>query len=62
MPLGTLKVASRLQYWICENAKSARAYLKRVNEIVPLGHALQSLQAQVSTAHTTGAQLNLALS
>lgn len=46
MPLGTLRVASRLHYWICENAKSARAYLKRVNEIVPLGHALQSLQMQ----------------
>ncbi|MDO8249726.1 MAG: ribosomal RNA small subunit methyltransferase I, partial [Rhodoferax sp.] len=28
MPWGTLTVASKLQYWICENAKSARAYLK----------------------------------
>lgn len=43
MPLQTLAVASRLQYWICENAKSARAYLKRVGEIQPLHHRLQSL-------------------
>lgn len=46
MPRGTLKVASQLQYWICENAKSARAYLKRVNDIVPLRSALQTLHFQ----------------
>jgi 16S rRNA (cytidine1402-2'-O)-methyltransferase len=43
MPEGTLSVASRLQYWVCENAKSTRAYLKRVNEIIPLSHSLQTL-------------------
>ena len=46
MPWGTLTVASRLQYWVCENAKSARAYLKRVNEIVPLRSPLQTLNIQ----------------
>ena len=46
MPWGTLTVASRLQYWVCENAKSARAYLKRVNEIVPLRGPLQTLNIQ----------------
>ncbi|MDO8449820.1 MAG: SAM-dependent methyltransferase [Rhodoferax sp.] len=46
MPLGTLTVAARLQYWVCENAKSARAYLKRVNEIVPLSSPLQALHIQ----------------
>ena len=46
MPRGTLSVASRLQYWVCENAKSARAYLKRVNEIVPLRSPLQTLNIQ----------------
>ncbi len=46
MPWGTLTVASRLQYWVCENAKSTRAYLKRVNEITPLGCTLQALQIQ----------------
>lgn len=44
MPWSTLLVAARLSCWICENAKSTRAYLKRVNELEPLTHALQSLQ------------------
>ena len=46
MPWGTLTVAARLQYWVCENAKSARAYLKRVHEITPLSSALQALHLQ----------------
>ena len=46
MPLATLQVAARLSSWICENAKSTRAYLKRVNELQPLAQALQSLQIQ----------------
>lgn len=46
MPLGTLRVAASLHYWICENAKSTRAYLKRINEISPLDSALQALQIQ----------------
>lgn len=46
MPQGTLAIASRLQHWVCENAKSARAYLKRVNEITPLDHPLQALHFQ----------------
>lgn len=46
MPWGTLTVAAQLQYWICENAKSARAYLKRVNEITPLSSPLQALHIQ----------------
>ncbi|WP_332776173.1 SAM-dependent methyltransferase [Polaromonas sp.] len=46
MPLGTLQLAARLSCWICENAKSTRAYLKRINELQPLTHALQSLQIQ----------------
>ena len=32
MPVGTLAAAARLTHWICENAKSARAYLKRIDE------------------------------
>lgn len=46
LPLGTLQVAARLQHWVCENAKSARAYLKRVNDITPLACPIQSLQLQ----------------
>lgn len=46
LPLATLQVAARLQHWICENAKSTRAYLKRVGELQPLRHVLQTLQIQ----------------
>jgi len=42
MPQGTLAVAARLTHWICENAKSARAYLKRVDALVPLALPLQA--------------------
>lgn len=46
MPHGTLKVAARLHYWVCENAKSTRAYLKRVNDIIALSSPVQTLQIQ----------------
>ena len=44
MPLGTLRVAAQLSHWICENAKSTRAYLKRVDALVPLTTPIQSQQ------------------
>lgn len=43
MPHGTLQVAARLSHWICENARSTRAYLKRVDALLPLAQPLQSL-------------------
>lgn len=44
MPLGTLQAAARLGCWICENAKSTRAYLKRINELTPLATPVQLQQ------------------
>lgn len=44
MPLGTLQTAANLRHWVCENAKSARAYLKRIHEITPLCCSLQEMQ------------------
>lgn len=44
LPQGTLQVASRLTHWICENAKSTRAYLKRVDALLPLAAPLQAQQ------------------
>ncbi|HSV34382.1 MAG TPA: SAM-dependent methyltransferase [Ramlibacter sp.] len=41
MPDGTLRATASITHWICENAKSARAYLKRVGEIHPLARAIQ---------------------
>lgn len=46
IPTGTLQVAARLCCWICENAKSTRAYLKRINELHPLSTPVQALQIQ----------------
>eukprot|EP01041_Mallomonas_annulata_P028244 gene28244-50072_t len=46
MPAHTLAVAASLRHWICENAKSTRAYLKRVDATHPLGVALQELNIQ----------------
>lgn len=46
LPAATLVVAARLGHWVCENAKSTRAYLKRVGEIVPLAQPLQALSLQ----------------
>jgi 16S rRNA (cytidine1402-2'-O)-methyltransferase len=44
MPLGTLQIAAKLTHWVCENAKSTRAYLKRIGETQPLAQALQAMQ------------------
>jgi 16S rRNA (cytidine1402-2'-O)-methyltransferase len=46
IPRGTLVIAARLQHWVCENAKTTRAYLKRVNAFQPLSSELQALHIQ----------------
>ena len=40
---GVIRIAARLEYWVVENAKTARSFLKRVDAIVPLARALQEL-------------------
>lgn len=44
MPEGTLQVASHIDHWVCENAKSTRALLKRLAEVHPLKTVLQEQQ------------------
>lgn len=44
MPNETLRIAAGLRHWVCENAKSTRAYLKRIDAIFPLGCTLQEMQ------------------
>jgi len=46
MPAGTLEVTASLRHWVCENAKSTRAYLKRVGETHPLCVPMQSMNLQ----------------
>jgi 16S rRNA (cytidine1402-2'-O)-methyltransferase len=43
LPQGVLRRAAGLRHWIAENAKTTRAFLKRVDAIVPLAQPLQSL-------------------
>ncbi|HEY0818414.1 MAG TPA: SAM-dependent methyltransferase [Rhizobacter sp.] len=43
LPHGVLEAAARLTHWAAENAKTTRAFLKRVNEVVPLAQPLQTL-------------------
>ena len=42
LPLHTMEIAAGLSYWVCENAKSARALLKRIDVHKPLATALQA--------------------
>ncbi len=41
LPEATLRTAAGLTHWVCENAKTARAYLKRIGELHPLAAPLQ---------------------
>jgi 16S rRNA (cytidine1402-2'-O)-methyltransferase len=43
LPLGVIRTAARLGHWACENAKTTRAFLKRVDAVCPLGRALQEI-------------------
>lgn len=56
LPAGTLRTAARLTHWICENAKTTRAYLKRVDALHPLAAPLQaqSLQELPRAVHKKG--------
>lgn len=42
LPLGVIRQAAALTYWVVENARTARAFLKRVGAIVPLDQPLQA--------------------
>jgi len=44
LPLHAIRIASRLTHWAAENAKTTRAFLKRVDAIQPLALPLQEIQ------------------
>ena len=46
LSLGALQRAASLKHWVVENAKTTRAFLKRVDAVVPLHTPLQSLAVQ----------------
>ncbi len=43
LPKAVLRTAARLTHWVVEDARSARAFLKRVDALVPLQQAVQAL-------------------
>ncbi|MFT3856768.1 MAG: SAM-dependent methyltransferase [Aquabacterium sp.] len=47
LPQGVIDASAGLGHWVAENAKTTRAFLKRVGEIVPLATPLQSQDIQV---------------
>jgi len=44
LPLATVQAAAALTHWISENAKSTRAFLKRVDALTPLAQPIQAQQ------------------
>ena len=42
MPMGTIAAAANITHWICENAKTTRAYLKRIDACSPLRASIQT--------------------
>ena len=42
MPMGTITAASNITHWICESAKTTRAYLKRIDACSPLKASIQT--------------------
>lgn len=47
LPPDVVAVAARLTHWVAEDAKSARAFLKRVDAVQPLAQPIQAVQVQV---------------
>jgi 16S rRNA (cytidine1402-2'-O)-methyltransferase len=43
LPRGVIRIAAGLGHWVCENAKTTRAFLKRVDAVCPLAQPLQEL-------------------
>jgi len=44
LPLGAVRIAASLGCWVAENAKTTRAFLKRVDAVVPLARPLQEIE------------------
>ena len=42
MPMGTISAAANITHWVCENAKTTRAYLKRIDACTPLKVSIQT--------------------
>ena len=54
LPAGVLQHAARLAHWVAEDAKTTRAFLKRVDAVVPLARALQAIDIRELPRPTKG--------
>jgi 16S rRNA (cytidine1402-2'-O)-methyltransferase len=57
IPSDVLAIAARLPYFIAENAKTTRAFLKAVTSVHPLTMPLQSIQIQELNVNTKASAL-----
>lgn len=46
LPDAVIRRAAALGHWVCENAKTTRAFLKRIDALVPLAQPLQSIDVR----------------
>lgn len=60
LPQAAITAASQLTHWVAENAKTTRAFLKRVDSIVPLQLPLQQHDIQVLPRPNKGGSQNAA--
>ena len=61
LPAPTIAAAARLDYFVGENAKSTRAFLKRVGASVPLSKPIQEIEIAVLDVSTPEAALPVLL-
>ncbi len=47
LPMAAIQAAAGLRHWVAENAKTTRAFIKRVAELTPLATPLQEQDIQV---------------
>lgn len=47
LPMAPIEAAASLRHWVAENAKTTRAFIKRVAEVMPLAAPLQAQDIQV---------------
>lgn len=58
LPAATIAQAAKLKYWIVEDAKTARAFLKAIDSLVPLSTPLQEIEMQEWRGLTQQAKYN----
>lgn len=61
LPRAVIQQAAQLSHWVAENAKSTRAFLKRVHAVQPLSQPLQNLSIVELPRPPKGAQAPAAM-